>query len=159
MTKVHVGKTEVELDPEHLKFSEATLNQRLQEEASLYSYYAEQLTKANYILSLLEDEYDSEYHKKFIECKGTSSDKLAEASAKGDEKVQECLKKVRQAKYARDAIQAYLRSFDRAHDCLVNLAQNIRKELDKLFTSIKFSPGTSDWQQAVAEADKIIGKK
>jgi hypothetical protein len=159
MAKVHVGKVEVDLNEEHLKFNEANLNQRLQEEASLYSYYAEQLSRANYILALVEDEYDLVYHKKFVEFKGTSSDKLAEASAKSDQEVLDALQKVREAKYTRDALHAYMRSFDRAHDNLINLSQTIRKELDKLFHGIKFSPGTSDWSNAVAEADKIIGKK
>lgn len=130
--KLNLGKHEVDLSDEHLKFNETNLNEKLMQEASLYNYYGEQLAKASAMLTILEDEYELLLAKKFSEYKGSGSDKLAESKANSDQEVIDALKKVREAKLKKDLIATYLRSMDKGHENMINTAISIRNELKKL---------------------------
>jgi hypothetical protein len=131
---VKVGNTEVELDPEILKFDETTINDFLSKYASLYDDFMQHHTNAAYIHSKLEDRYEALLAKKIVEYKMLGgSDMMAKSRGSSDEEVQESLEKVRIAEHVKDRIWGYIRSMDKAHTNALQLCYNLRKELDKIF--------------------------
>lgn len=120
----------VVLNPEHVQFTEATLNEFLQKSPGWFSYYSAKQAQAQYIASLYDDEYDNLYSSKFRFYKAEGgSDKLAEASAKIDVEVVEALKRSRKAKENLNQITGFLRALDKANQNALNLGYNLRKEM------------------------------
>jgi hypothetical protein len=121
---------EVILDPEHVQFTEANLNEFLQKAPGWFSYYSAKQSMAQYVASLYEDMYDQKYSEKFRFYKAEGgSDKLAEASAKTDTEVVEMLKTVRKSKENLTHITGFLRALDKANQNALNLGYNLRKEM------------------------------
>jgi hypothetical protein len=121
---------DVTLDPEHVQFTEATLNEFLQKAPGWFSYYSAKQARAQYIAALTEDMYDQVYSEKFRFYKAEGgSDKLAEASAKTDPEVVEALKQSRKAKENLNYINGFLRALDKANQNALNLGYNLRKEM------------------------------
>lgn len=139
MRTIQLGKEEVNLDPKHLEFSEATINQFLSQFAARYNYYCEKYADAQYIHTKYEDLYDAIYGRKFKDFKENSggSDKLTEAAAVSDVDVVEAAERVASARHAKELLWGYLRSMDRAHEDAMQTCYNIRKEMDKIFPGIK----------------------
>jgi hypothetical protein len=123
---------EVVLDPEHVQFTEATLNNFLQKSPAWFSYYTAKQAHAQYFVSLYEDEYERIYSNNFRLHKVGSSDKLAEALAKIEPEVQEALSKIRIAKENLAIIIGYVRALDKAIQNALNLGYNLRKEMQQL---------------------------
>jgi hypothetical protein len=127
---------EIVLDPEHVQFTEATLNDFLQKSPAWFSYYSSKQSHAQYLASLQEDIYEQVYSDKFRFYKAEGgSDKLADASAKTDPEVIEALKKMRKAKENLTAISGFLRALDKANQNALNLGYNLRKEMQQLGSS------------------------
>lgn len=121
---------EVILDPEHVQFTEATLNEFLQKAPGWFSYYSTKQSRAQYIASLHEDNYEQVYSNKFRFYKAEGgSDKLAEASSKTDPEVMEALKQSRKAKENLTCIGGFLKALDKANQNALNLGYNLRKEM------------------------------
>lgn len=128
--KIKIGQEEINLDPEILKFTEATLNEYLQKEAAIYSYYSAKWIDSQYINSTYDDKLEELYSQKFKLYKDQDvSDKKAEAMAKADPEVVEAKEKVRISKRTMEHLRLFLRSFDKNHENALNLGYNIRKEI------------------------------
>ncbi len=131
--KVKVGNEEIELDPSVMAFTEHTINDFLVKDAGNYCYYHQKMVDAQYIASKYEDAYDNLYYKKFCEFKETGmAVATAEATAKCDKEVMEAQEKARITKRAKDHLYGFLKSLDKAHENVLNLAYNVRKELKVL---------------------------
>lgn len=131
--KLKVGAEEIELDPSIMTFTEHTLNEFLMKDAGNYSYYHQKMVDAQYIASKYEDAYDNLYYKKFCEFKETGmAVATAEATAKCDPEVMEAQEKARITKRVKDHLYGFLKSLDKAHENVLNLAYNVRKELKVL---------------------------
>lgn len=137
---VKLGNEEVKLDPAILLFNEATINSFLEKYASLYDDYVKSHSKAQYLHSKLKDKYEEMVAEKIVFFKESSgcSDKTAEAKAKTDDDVKKALQDVRVSKHTESRINGFLRSMDRAHSDAMQLCYNLRKELDKLFSTVKY---------------------
>lgn len=155
MAVVKVGQDEIDLDETLLEFNEATISEYLQKEAALYNYYYECLNNATYYLSTFEDRYEAAYNSNFVLAKEEGkSDKMAEAKAASDPEVLEAQKKVRLCKKNKDMIYSFLRSFDKAHENALNFCYNLRKELDKIYGSIK-TPDHMQNQQKISQEEEL----
>ncbi len=135
MSIIKVGKEEVNLDDEILKFTPETINDFLTTYASLYHYYQSKHNDATYIAKKLSDNHSSAIHAKFKKAKEENgySDRMAEACAKSDPECTAMLDKVRAAEYAKDELWGFLRSMDYAHADAKEMCYNLRKELDKIY--------------------------
>jgi hypothetical protein len=128
---------EVVLDPEHVQFTESSLNEFLQKAPGWFSYYSAKQSHAQYVASLHEDKYDQIYSDKFRFYKAEGgSDKLAEANSKTDSQVIEALKAARKAKENVAQISGFLRALDKANQNALNLGYNLRKEMQLSGTKI-----------------------
>jgi len=140
MTKIKLGKDEIFLDPELLKFDEHKLNLFLQNFASNYKNFHEYHANAQYIHSMYEDKYEALYSEKFkMYRENVSSDKMADVYCKCDNDLKEALEFVRIYKRNVNLVWGYLRAMDRAHDDAIQFSYNLRKELDKLFAGVKYT--------------------
>jgi hypothetical protein len=136
--KISADDEEIFLDTDHLVFTDATLNDYLIKAPSWFAYYNQMHAHAQYVASIQEDKYDQIYSEKFRDYKAAGgSDKLAEASARVDPEVVEALKQTRKAKENMNQIAGHLRSLDKANQNALNLGYNIRKEMDKLGSSVR----------------------
>ncbi|MGF2053134.1 hypothetical protein, partial [Enterococcus casseliflavus] len=89
----------------------------------------QKMVDAQYIASRYEDAYDNLYYKKFCEFKETGmAVATAEATAKCDPDVVEAQEKARISKRVKDQLWGFLKSMDKAHENVLNLAYNVRKE-------------------------------
>ncbi len=128
--KVKIGQEEVELSPDVLKFTEATLSEYLMKDASIYSYYASQWVEGQYYLSYFEDKYEFLFSRKMRENKEAgATDKLAEAMAKSDPEIVDLKEKIRAAKRAKDHVWVYMKALEKNHENALNLGYNVRKEI------------------------------
>lgn len=158
MTKLKLGEEEIELDPKHLEFNEITLNDFLKKSHAWYAYYTEKCQLAQRIHTFCEDKYEEVFARKFKECKDNGgSDKYCENAARCDPEVVKALERTRISKYNLTMLNGYLRSLDKAMDNAINLGYNIRKELDKLGTTIKASD--MSYAQEVKTIEDIMGIK
>lgn len=136
---IKVGKEEVELSEEHVKFamSDAGINEYLAKFGGWYSYLNKKLMEADFIKSTLEDEFDKLYSYKLAHYKESAggSDKFAEAKARSDVEVCAIRERFRAAKLVADQLKGHLRSMDKAHENVLNVCYNMRKEIDKLGSS------------------------
>ena len=156
--KVKVGDAEVILDPKHLEVSEAGLNDFLINFASTYAYYNSCWAKAQFIQHLTEDKYDQVASEKFQYYKENDggSDKLCEAKTAVSEKVIAARRAAREAKYICQLLFTYLRSMDKAHENVLNLGYNIRKEIDKIYPQTIYHKGYDD--DLPMDVDKQVEK-
>jgi hypothetical protein len=139
MAIVKLGKEEIDLNPKYLEFTQDTINEFLSQFAARYNYYCEKYADAQYIHSKYEDRYDVTYGHKFKSFKESDggSDKLADAATRSDSDVAEAAERVIAARHAKDLIWGYLRSMDRAHEDAMQTCYNMRKEMDKMNSSVK----------------------
>lgn len=135
MSVVKIGKEDVDLDDEVLKFSPETINEFLTTYASLHRYYHDKYADASYIANKYKDSYANLVNLKFKDSKiaNNYSDKMAEACAKSDPEVIAVQEKMRGAEYIKDLVYGFLRSMDDAHEDAKEMCYNLRKELDKIY--------------------------
>lgn len=146
-TKVKVAGREVVLDPDNLRFNEATLNQYMEKEGGLYNYFGQCLADAQAQWQVAKLNYDVAFAEKFKEFKQGASDKLAESAAKCDPDVVKASKKVIAAQRIVELIKNHLRAWDKNHDNAQSLGHMIRKEMDKLGFEIKYNQSSQDYAQ------------
>lgn len=135
MSNIKVGKDDVDLNSDLLKFSPETINEFLSTYASLYRYYSNKHNDAAYIVKKYSDSYAAAINRKFKESKEANgySDKMAEACSKSDPENMAILERVRTAEYAKDELYSFLRSMDAAHSDAKEMCYNLRKEMDKIY--------------------------
>jgi len=135
---VAVGKDKVVLNPDHLKFDDATLNKFLMEAASWYNYYGQKLADAESYLQWFETKYDQEYSKKFAFHKESGcTEKLAESKSKTDTEVENAKNASIKAKRTVGKLKQFIRAMDKAHESAINFGYMLRKEMDKTNFRIK----------------------
>lgn len=138
MTVIKIGKEEVHLNPDLLKFDEHTVNDFLKVFSANFSRYQMYHADAQYIHSKLEDKYDTLLSEKFCEYKELGgSDKLSEMKAKKDPLVQEALENVRIAKRNVNLLYGYLKTMEKAHEDVITTCHNLRKELSTMFNQVR----------------------
>jgi hypothetical protein len=154
-----VGGEEVTVDPENMRFNEATLSEYLKKEGGWYDNFGGYLARAEKILQICENEYDARFNYKFYEYKADGgSDKFAEARAKIDSDVQDAKKAAVEAKYLVSRLKNHLRAWDRNHDNAQSLGYNLRKEMGLYNNDIRHFDGqNSDSSYHVMdEIDKVV---
>jgi len=140
---VKVGTEEITIDPNDLDFNEATLNEYMQKEASLYNYYGQKAADAQAQLQLAKMHNEIAYAEKFKFYKASNTVALTESLAKADPEVVKTAKHVISCARVLDKLKNYLRSWDKNHDNAQALGHMIRKEMDKLGFEIKTRAGNS----------------
>ena len=127
----------VEIDPENLRFNEASLSQYIQTEAGYYDNFGAYLCLAEKNLQNLELRHEKLFAERFVEAKEDGgSDKLAEAKAKADADVVSLKEKSNDAKYAVNRLKQHLRAWDKNHDNAQSMGHMQRKMIDKLHGDI-----------------------
>lgn len=135
--KLEFAGAVVEIDPENLRFSEASLSQYIQTEAGYYDNFGAYLSLAEKNLQNIELRHEKTLAERFVEAKeNAASDKMAEAKAKSDPVVVELKEKVNEAKYAVNRLKQHLRAWDKNHDNAQSLGHMQRKLMDKLHGDI-----------------------
>jgi len=137
--KLKIGDQEVILNSENMSFNEATLNEFIQKEHAFYDHFGRAAVNLEALSDMRKAEYEQLRETKFDKFKteGSCSDKLASARAESDDEVIEAKKRMIAAKRNHKLVQQHLRAWDKAHDNALNLAYNLRKEMDKLGINIK----------------------
>jgi|GEM_PF-2658527 hypothetical protein len=147
---VKVGEQKVYLDPNRLIFNEQSVGEWLQDAGAWYAYFARQLADAEYLKDARDADYESKYASLFVSYKENGcSDKLADASAKSDEELEEAKKGIARAKHTVKCLQQHLRAWDKAHDSAQNRANTFRKEMEKQW----FDPANSDGRLTTTSSD------
>jgi hypothetical protein len=129
-----------EIDSDHLKFSDATLNTFFEKVGGIIDYVGAGLAKANYQHTILEHQTKQKFIQKFKDYKEQGkSDKTAELSAEGDPEVAESRHKVIEAKYKKDLLYSHLQALNCAREDAHNRGHMLRKEMQKLNMDIMAS--------------------
>ena len=135
--KLVVGGQTVTINPENLRFNEATLNQYIQTEAGYYDNFGAFLALAEKHLQRDEMLAEKLYSERFAEAKDNgASDKKAEAMAKADQDVVEMKERIIESKYKVNRLKRHLYAWDKNHDNAQSLGHMLRKEMDKLHADI-----------------------
>jgi hypothetical protein len=140
--KLEFDKYSVSLDPEFLRFEDATLSKYIQTEGGYYDNFGHYLSLAERNLQNKESACEKLFCERFIEAKEAgSSDKLAEAKAKADVDVVFIKNEIIQAKYVVNRLKIHLKAWDKNHDNAQSLGHMLRKQMDKLNTDVIYSTG------------------
>jgi len=151
---IQIGNDTVFMDPENLKFNEATLTTYLQKEGGFYNNFGGMLARAEYLLQHAELEWESLYGQKFRDYKDEGgSDKYAEARTESDDDVVEAKRKVVESRFRVRLLTQHLRAWDKNHENAQSLGHFLRKEMDKLGTDVIKS---ADYAGVYAEVDEIV---
>jgi len=135
--KLEIGGNIVTINPENLRFNEATLCQYIQTEAGYYDNFGSYLALAEKHLQREEMLHERLYSERFSEAKDNgASDKKAEAMAKADEDVCDYKERIIEAKYKVQRLKRHLYAWDKNHDNAQSLGHMLRKEMDKLNSEI-----------------------
>jgi hypothetical protein len=128
-----IGDQTYVLDPDNLKFTDATLNQFFEKISGITDYIGAAHARAMRNHTLLEHAYKQKYIEKYKELKEQGkSDKTAELFSEGDIEVSVLKERVINAKYVKDRIYAHLGALNSARDDAHNRGHMLRKEMDKL---------------------------
>ena len=131
---------EVTVEPEYLRFDEASLSKYIQDESSWYDNYGAYLALAERHLQNKEVAHEKIYCERFVEAKENgSSDKLAEAKAKSDMDVNELREEIVEAKYVVNRLKNHLKAWDKNHENAQSMGHMQRKIMDKLNGDIRMS--------------------
>ncbi len=124
---------EVVLDPENLKFNEASLSKFLENESSYYDYFGRCLSNAVAEFSALKELSEVEYFRAFDNHKSEGgTEKLVEARSRTEPVVIEAREKVVNAERNVKLLKQHLRSFEHSHANSKSMAYTLSKELDML---------------------------
>jgi hypothetical protein len=128
---------DVLINPENLRFDEATLSHYIQNEGGYYDNFGHYLALAERNLQNKENQYEKIYCERFVEFKELgSSDKLAEAKAKADLSVNSLKEEIFQARYAVNRLKNHLKAWDKNHDNAQSMGYMLRKQMDRLNNDI-----------------------
>ena len=140
--KLKFDQFDVLIDPENLRFDEATLSHYIQNEGSYYDNFGHYLALAERNLQNKESQYEKLYCERFVEFKELgSSDKLAEAKAKADPDVNALKETIFEARYAVNRLKNHLKAWDKNHDNAQSMGYMLRKQMDRLNNDIYGSHG------------------
>lgn len=127
----------VVLDPNNLRFDEATLGIYIQHEAGYYDNFGSFLALAERNQQNKDTLYERTYYERFTEAKESGgSDRLAEAKAKSDPTVVALKQDAIEAKFIVNRLKQHLKAWDKNHDNAQSLGHMIRKQMDKLNAEI-----------------------
>lgn len=130
---VKVGENVVEINPDDLKFTDATINIFFERISGKIDYIGRCLANAQRICSLLEQKADFAFINEFKKCKEEGkSDKSAELYAKGSDEVQKFKKALIESKHIKDILYQHLQALNSAREDAHNRGHMLRKEMDKL---------------------------
>lgn len=133
--KLEFDKFSVVINPENLRFDEASLSHYITTEGGYYDNFGYYLALAERNLQNKESAYEKLYCERFVEAKESgSSDKLAEAKAKSDADVVELKDQIFDARYAVNRLKNHLKAWDKNHDNAQSLGHMQRKLMDRLHT-------------------------
>lgn len=136
MEVIKFDDREVILNPKHLIFSDATINQFLTEFAGNYDYYSEAHAVLQHRADQAKAYYEELYDEKFVNFKENGcSDKLAEGKATVQEDVMDARKQLNDINFKCRRMYSWLRSLDKAYESCKEFCYNMRKELDKIYGS------------------------
>jgi hypothetical protein len=137
---IKIGNMEVVLDEKKMEFNETNLNEYIKKEHGIYAYFSQQQADAEYFLAFAEAEYEKSYNEMFSKTKENDggSDKLVEAKCKADQNLSEKRKNILLLKRDVAKIKGHLKAWDRAHDNAQSFGHNLRKEMEKLGSDIRY---------------------
>lgn len=135
---INVDGEEVVLDPQNLKFTDATLNQFFELVSGFCDYYGQKLADSSRAVAKAEQQFERLYIEKFKEFREAGkSEKTSELYAKAEEEVVRAKSTVVDALYKRDSIQNHLKAMNAARDDAHNRGHFLRKELDKINMDVR----------------------
>lgn len=130
---VKVGETIVEINPDDLRFTDATINVFFEKISGKIDYIGRCLANAQRICSLVDQKAEFAFINEFKKSKEEGkSDKSAELYAKGSDEVQKYKKASIEAKHIKDILYHHLQSLNAAREDAHNRGHMLRKEMDKL---------------------------
>lgn len=153
---LQIGGHKIEIDPENLRFSEATLTTYIQTEAGFYDNFGASLAMAERHLQREELLCEKARNDRFVEYKDNGDAvALAEAKAESDPTVMAFKDRVIDAKYNVTRLKRHLLAWDKNHDNAQSLGHMLRKQMDKLHGDIKRGNDVYDF---MVEEDFAIKK-
>ena len=142
VNKVTIDTEVWEINPDNLRFSDATLNQFFERVSGVIDYVGAGLAKANMWHTMLDHQCKQVFIQKFKMYKEDGkSDKTAELSAEGEPEVYALRKKCIEAKYSKDLLYSHLAALNSAREDAHNRGHMLRKEMDKLNMEIHSHQG------------------
>lgn len=152
---VNVAGREVVLDPDNMRFNEATLSEYLIKEYGWIDYLGKQLEYAQKEVALAELDHEALYSERYMASKDLgNTENYAKAKALSDPDVIEAHKKVIEKKTNVGLLRAHLNAWNKNHDNAQNRGHTLRKEMDKLNRDIYAADDRVD--QAVCNAEDIL---
>tara|TARA_Y100000034_G_scaffold78539_2_gene94401 strand:+ start:56 stop:529 length:474 start_codon:yes stop_codon:yes gene_type:complete len=141
-----LGRREVIIDTENLKYNEVTLGSFFQKAPSWYDNIGRGMADAEALVQSRKMEFDRIYGERFDHYKtdGKISDKLAGARTDGDEDVMDARKKLVAAQQTVSLIKNHLRAWDKAFECAQSTGHMLRKEMDKLGHDLRVERSVED---------------
>jgi len=134
---VKVRGRDVILDPNNMKFNEATLSEYMDREYGWIDYFGKQLEFAHKEMLDAEVDYDALYAKKYVSAKDLGgTENYAKCVAASDDDVVKARKKVKECKETVGLLKAHLKAWDKNHDNAQNRGHTLRKERDKLNNNV-----------------------
>lgn len=129
---------ELDIDPELLRFTEATLSDYITRESAYYDNYGAYLALAEKNLQNKELIHERMFAERLVEAKESgSTDKLAEYKAKCDPTVVAAKEDVVEARYVVNRLKQHLRAWDKNHDNAQSMGYLLRKTIDKMGGDIR----------------------
>jgi hypothetical protein len=139
---VQVRGKDVILDPDNMKFSDASLSEYMDKEYGWVDYFGKQLEFANKDCLDAEILYEEAYAKKYCEAKDMGwTETRSKQFALADPVVNQGRKDVAKAKEIAALIKAHLKAWDKNHENAQNRGHTLRKEMEKLHREIYKTPG------------------
>lgn len=135
---IKIGDEEIVLDSKLLEFNEATLSKFLDNLGKFYDYFGSKLADLEYLKDRYEGQVERIYAEVFTESKEKNgdSDKLADSKAKSSPAYIEAKEQLAFAKHQVVLLKQHLKAWDNAAESAQNRGHTLRKEMDKLNTSI-----------------------
>jgi ribonuclease HII len=131
-----IGTQEVLINPDDLRFTDATLNIFLERISGIIDYIGQNLANAQRIVNMVEQKHEYAFINSYKKLKEDGkSDKTAELLAKGDDEVQRLRMGLIEAKYHKDLLYHHLQALNSAREDAHNRGHMLRKEMDKLSNS------------------------
>ena len=131
--KIEVAGTEIVLDPDNMKYTEANLGEYMNREYGWIDYLGKQLEFAQKELLLAEIDTETVFSNKFLEAKDQGkTDTYSKAYANSHNDFVTAKKKVVERREAVGHLKAHLRAWDKNHDNVQNRGHTLRKEMDVL---------------------------
>lgn len=157
IVKVVVLGKEITLNPENMKYNEASLGEYMGKEYGWVDYLGKQLEYAHKEVLHAEIDSDAVYSKKFLEAKDLGlSDNAAKAFALSNPEVVAAKKNIADKKETVGHLRAHLKAFDKNHDNVQNRGHSLRAEMKILNRDI-YSDSNDDMNTCSAE--DFLGNK